>query len=42
MPKFEIPDDFLREYAETERIQAEADLLRGISKDIKDKRDKRI
>jgi hypothetical protein len=43
MPKFESPiDDFLTKSAERNRIQAEADLLREISKDIKDKRDKRI
>ena len=40
MPKFESPiDDFLTKSAKRDRIQAEADLLREISKDIKDKRD---
>jgi hypothetical protein len=43
MPKFESPmDDFLTKSAKRDRIQAETDLLREISKDIKDKRDKRI
>jgi len=46
MPKFEMPKfeigDILKTSAETDRIKAESDLLREISKDIKDKRDKRI
>jgi hypothetical protein len=41
MPKFETPEDFLRKHAETGRIQAEADFPRELSKDIKNKRDKR-
>ena len=50
MPKFKSPlddlltksDDLLTKSAERDRIQAETDLLREISKDIKDKRDKII
>jgi hypothetical protein len=42
MPKFESPiDDFLRKSAERDRIQAETDLLREISQDIRDKRHKK-
>lgn len=42
MPKFETTEDFLRKNAETNRIQAETDLLKEMSKDIKNKRDKGI
>lgn len=43
MPKFESPlEDFLTKSAERDRTQAEADLLREISKDIRDKRNKRV